>query len=75
MKTKHGGGRKRTVTVIVGPETLCLLDKIHVGLEGRVPGESWSYTELVGMALNLGLADLRRKLVTADGPDSEDHYS
>ena len=75
MKTKHAGERKRTVTVIVGPETLVLLDKVHVGLEKRIPGERWSYTDLVGMALNFGLADLRRKLVSEDGPDSEDHFA
>lgn len=75
MKTKHAGERKRTVTVIVGPETICLLDKVQEALEERIPGARWSYTEIVGMAVNFGLADLRRKLVSEDGPDSEDHYS
>ena len=75
MKTKHGGARKRTVTVIIGPDTLVLLDKVHVALEKRIPGERWSYTELVGMALNYGLVDMRRRLVSSDGPAFEDHYS
>ena len=51
MKTKaEKADRKRTVTLVFGPETeAAMLDYCRV-MEGQFPGQSWTLTDVLGVA-------------------------
>lgn len=68
MKTKNAGERKRTVTIVVGPATIELMDRLNAILAERLPWTSGqSLTGLAGAALNACLSEWRAAELN-DGP-------
>jgi hypothetical protein len=53
--------RKKTVTLVLGPETLALLDRLDANLNRSGPCGGRSVTDLVGVILNSGLASWRTR--------------
>jgi len=55
IKTK-AGERKRTVTVVIGPRTAEILDKVAAEHATRNPGWAVTWTDIAGVSLDLGLS-------------------
>jgi len=60
MIKTQAGERKRTVTVIVGPFTVSLMEDLNKHLAGMTGQQVQSFTDLAGACLNHSLNEWRR---------------
>lgn len=60
MTKTNAGELKRTVTVVVGPRTVELMEELNTCLATMTGQEKQSLTDLAGAALNLALTAWRR---------------
>jgi hypothetical protein len=75
MTTKNADGRKRTVTVVLGPETVAMMRDMLVVAQERAPWAVHSLTGLTGACLDSSLRDLRAAWLDDRHAGWLNHYS
>lgn len=52
MKTSNAGERKRTVTIVVGPLTVKLMERVQKAIHAKIPAYEGAPVTYIGMALD-----------------------
>lgn len=75
MKSKTAGERKRTVTVVVGPKTVELMERLNNAIGGLVPGaQRQGAVGLAGACIDVALKQLQKEWLPEDKTGHWSHY-